>query len=763
MKPKTRKGLKKSANGHSHKANGTTSSLTELTKTSQEALCQDQDRLELKQHRPTIEQRSATTPQATTASRASINLLPVTSAGEGSSTRHTAPYAPLHLHPRHSNGVEPSPVRTNPEEHGVLSIAERRFMSSTSMETEYIEALYSNLSSMDASAVPVKEVKSGMHFEQQPPGEMPPNSSSESDGLDYEDADSYDDHGDDGDCEDFDEELDVYEHDEFLSSQEAILMELRREQVEFEENVRQLQQQLQRQGSLLPQASNEAADFEDMAHCDVYSDNEGELASPVEEPYPSLMGHHLPAFNQQTAGYVCELCSEPRSTLCLEKQGWAWRPLVIEALATAAAAIANFSVRQHPGMEDEEDGDLSLQSTFRHSEFLQRPAVVSARSSKNLQHAQATDSGRGPAINSHTAGLTLGGQETLEPVPIRHMYRGTTPPPPAILYPLPPNAPYKFGRKASEFLEPVGEFHEFQSAEGNSRQVLLHVWPPSSLDTALLQKLEACCRDFQDNDIVRGHSGDGFLNGWRPSWKQPHQTGVLRFGHWRVKAPVEQGLHLYPPFQTPLTLAAGGGSVLGSTVNMNVSSSTTSASSKDHMPTHPHHHGHNPEPHSAQQPRLVCGAGERDRGLQDIHLEASTQGRLLRLIRAIQMVEKGIIARHLKYLFPTLYEKYHGLQFGTPRLFDAVATVALAMDVSPRLHHDKAHTKHGFCWIIACGDFVGGDLCIPQLGKRVVMRPGTVVAIRSTVVAYYLERYAKNTSMYVVYAYTSDNNWPPAV
>lgn len=137
------------------------------------------------------------------------------------------------------------------------------------------------------------------------------------------------------------------------------------------------------------------------------------------------------------------------------------------------------------------------------------------------------------------------------------------------------------------------------------------------------------------------------------------------------------------------------------------------------------------------------------------------QSRLLRLVRAIQMVEKGIIARHLKYLFPTLYEKYHGLQFGTPRLFDAVATVALSMDVSPRLHHDKAHTKHGFCWIVACGDFVGGDLCIPELGKRVVMRPGTVVAIRSTVVAYYIEKYAKNTSMYTMYAYTADNCWPP--
>jgi hypothetical protein len=113
------------------------------------------------------------------------------------------------------------------------------------------------------------------------------------------------------------------------------------------------------------------------------------------------------------------------------------------------------------------------------------------------------------------------------------------------LYPLPPNSPYTFRRKTSEHLEPVGEFQEFQSAEGNSRQVLMHVWPPSELDTALLKKLESCCRDFQENEIVRGHSGDGFLNGWRPSWKQPNRTGILRFGHWRVRAPDGTGEQLY--------------------------------------------------------------------------------------------------------------------------------------------------------------------------------------------------------------------------
>ncbi|KAG0294116.1 hypothetical protein BGZ98_001899, partial [Dissophora globulifera] len=387
----------------------------------------------------------------------------------------------------------------------------------TSMETEFIGALDSDLAE---------------HADQ----EGQPNSSSESDDVDYEDMDIYDEQVDGADSEDFDA-LGAYEHDDFLSSQEAILMELRREQVEFEENVRQLQQQLQRQASLFPLSVEEKADM----------DKQG-----------------------------CTLCSEPKSCLCLERYGWVWRPAIVEALATAAAAIANFSVRQSRGTLHMNDGESFLQRAFQYSEFLPRSKRLVARPRAHHQQGSAQ-----PTLSSHAGGEgapffysnstnatvnidDAGGQTA----PIRHMYRGTTPPLPAVVYPLPPDAPYRFRRKSSEFLEPVGEFHEFQSAEGNSRQVLLHVWPPSSLDAPLLQKLEACCRDFQENDVVRGHSGDGFLNGWRPPWKQAHQTGVLRFGHWRVRAPAGQGSRLYPPFQTPLTLAAGRGSVLGSNLSV---------------------------------------------------------------------------------------------------------------------------------------------------------------------------------------------------
>ncbi|KAF8947044.1 hypothetical protein BGZ47_010482 [Haplosporangium gracile] len=677
---------------------------------------------------------------------------------------------------------------------------ERRMAPTTSMETEYIEALYAELSHQHSQplAISLNQTHDSLFSRLAQLSDLPPHSSSESGDIDFDDIDSYDEQGVDGDCEDFEDDLDVYEHDDFLSSQEAILLELRREQVEFEENVRQLQQQLQRQGSLLPSSSsNDGIDYEHTDQPDTNSGAVDDLTDMIDTS--NLLSKTRKG--QLWTGHDCRLCVESRSNLCIGKYGWYWRPVIIEALATAAAAIAIFNSRP----VDATQGS-SLQQPYRFSEFLPRPNSISSQSLQEVQSQPSNPDrsyhARMPFFSSVSAVSTPKGQHpTAQSVPISHMYRGTTPPPPAMVYPLPFNSPYKFGQKSSEFLEPVGGTHEFQSAEGNSRQVLLHVWPPDELDTNLLQKLEACCREFQSKDVVRGHSGDGFLNGWRPSWKDPQQTGVLRFGHWRVRAPPEQGGHLYPPFQTPLTLAAGGGSVLGSTANVhanhNNNNNTTShqqpvnaAPNKDtstqngkantqaapngqtnqtngacavHDPLRQRAiENHRDICHDPDCPHRDERQQQDDNRLRDLQLESATQGRLLRLVRAIQMVEKGIIARHLKFLFPTLYEKYHGLQFGTPRLFDAVATVALAMDVSPRLHHDKAHTKHGFCWIVACGDFVGGDLCIPELGKRVVMRPGTVVAIRSTVVAYYIERYAKDTSMYVMYAYTSDNNWPPA-
>lgn len=655
-----------------------------------------------------------------------------------------------------------------------------------------VEALYSALPSQATGdcTIDFNHLRRTLHTGHVGLDEGDHNSSSES--ADYEDIDSSEDHRD-AQSEEFDGDIDTNDHEDFISFPEAIPMEMKRDQ-HFRWRglgVSQSVDDKSRESQVDADPTDSTASTTQRCH------------DATRSSAPINIGSRL----------ECTVCTDPKPMLCLDNRGWIWRPLIIEALATAAATIANLYALQHHS-----DGAGSLsQNSFRHGDFLPKRKW----SLVTQDPATQQDSTRSNYAREDRASLTIDSDIVtgICPLPnkvgpIRHFYQDSSPTHLAVYHPLPPNSPYRFRQKTSEFLEPVGELHEFQSAERSSRQVLLHVWPPSSSDMSLLQKLEACCRDFQENDIVRGHSGDGFLSGWRPSWKQPEQTGILRFGHWRVRAPAGQGTHLYPPFQTPLTLAAGGGSVLKSTRPMKGSSADDSLSKgmlsnpdgilSTHNPKHQHHHpvqhcqsiqhshskqhpcaGHHADEFSKNTqvipPESQPNCHRYSRGCEHAHLgpldsiqcrrspglrgllqDPTTQGRLLRLIRAIQLVEKNIVARRLKYLFPTLYEKYHGLQFGTPRLFDAVGTVALAMDVSPRLHRDRGHTKHGFCWIVACGDFVGGDLCIPELGKRVVMRPGTVVAIRSTVVAYYIERYAKNTSMYTMYGYTSDNNWPPA-
>ncbi|KAF9111550.1 hypothetical protein BGX27_004772 [Mortierella sp. AM989] len=230
----------------------------------------------------------------------------------------------------------------------------------TSMETEYIEALYSDLSGRNLH----DSVYNG-HSD----FDLPPHSSSESDDIGYEDMESYEgDQGEEGDCKDFDDDLDVYKHDDFLSSQEAILMELRREQVEFEENVRQLQQQLQRQGSLHPLTSNDGGECKDISQGDVYSNKIGTTGknnNDLENDARSVKVDDSIA-TKIHAGSMrpCSFCIDPKSSLCLEKYGSFWRPVIIEAMATAAAAIANFNARQY----NESQGKDSV--AFQYNEFL---------------------------------------------------------------------------------------------------------------------------------------------------------------------------------------------------------------------------------------------------------------------------------------------------------------------------------------------------------------------------------------------------------
>jgi len=267
----------------------------------------------------------------------------------------------------HNGCIAPS-APFQEEECSVYPRADRRSQQATSMETEY-GALCPTLSQNPGAIEPdylQDKIRTGHPY--QSDGEI--NSSSESDDMDYDDGDSSDDHPDDEQSEDFDGDLDVYAHGDFLSSQEAILMELRREQVEFEENVRQLQQQLQRQGSILSQSAIENTTSNNMAFSNTHANPSDSTSTftydcnGVHTPDGLTGSAAPPSALIDVNGFVCDVCVDPKPTLCLEKYGWVWRPLIIEALATAAAAIANICSLQHPP-----DGEGDSKGSVPHSPF----------------------------------------------------------------------------------------------------------------------------------------------------------------------------------------------------------------------------------------------------------------------------------------------------------------------------------------------------------------------------------------------------------
>lgn len=198
------------------------------------------------------------------------------------------------------------------------------------METEYIEELYSKMSMLE---------------------DREPLSNSRIDFDLDDDDDNYIDCSDEADEYDDHDEDDHHHGDISNSTQNTILMELQREHLEFEENVRQLQQQLRQQSSLEP--------FEEGFSSDDNSD--GSIGNPF--PSNNLNSYDMDYFLETTG--ICARCIDPKPTLCLETYGRFWRPFIVRAMATAAAAIAQY--HDIHGTRQEKDSPFS--------NFLPRPQL----------------------------------------------------------------------------------------------------------------------------------------------------------------------------------------------------------------------------------------------------------------------------------------------------------------------------------------------------------------------------------------------------
>ena len=65
------------------------------------------------------------------------------------------------------------------------------------------------------------------------------------------------------------------------------------------------------------------------------------------------------------------------------------------------------------------------------------------------------------------------------------------------------------------------------------------------------------------------------------------------------------------------------------------------------------------------------------------------------------------------------------------RSFGIFPTIAINFNVISNYHWDSNDTPEGLCFLVALGDFEGGELCFPQLQIVVKLKSGQVVAFPS--------------------------------
>lgn len=75
-------------------------------------------------------------------------------------------------------------------------------------------------------------------------------------------------------------------------------------------------------------------------------------------------------------------------------------------------------------------------------------------------------------------------------------------------------------------------------------------------------------------------------------------------------------------------------------------------------------------------------------------------------------------------------EEYPHLDF-----LGAFTTVAVTNGVSDVLHADREDA--GLTWVIPLGEYEGGDLCIPQYGMRIPLKPGDAIAFHANILGHH--------------------------
>jgi hypothetical protein len=77
------------------------------------------------------------------------------------------------------------------------------------------------------------------------------------------------------------------------------------------------------------------------------------------------------------------------------------------------------------------------------------------------------------------------------------------------------------------------------------------------------------------------------------------------------------------------------------------------------------------------------------------------------------------------------FERRPNLDFGG--LFFSVACKEGSSEV---IHIDWNDNLHKFALVFCVGDYVGGEFCAPQIGHRIPLQPGAVLAVRTRLLAH---------------------------
>ncbi len=91
------------------------------------------------------------------------------------------------------------------------------------------------------------------------------------------------------------------------------------------------------------------------------------------------------------------------------------------------------------------------------------------------------------------------------------------------------------------------------------------------------------------------------------------------------------------------------------------------------------------------------------------------------------------VNRFVKQCYEHYYTKLSKLVWGpfAPKSFGVFPTIAINFNIISNYHWDSNDDPNGLCFLVALGDFKGGELCFPQLQIVVKLIPGQVVAFPS--------------------------------